>query len=218
MLDPKQPGELLPEDREPTHDDPEIAKRRVKSLDLKIAGLSYRQIAKETGVSLSVAYEDVQSELTLLNKSRQAKAEAYRELSLRKLDRWTLALTPKAKNGDVLAIRELIKIEERRAKLLGLDMPTKVAATTPDGERAMPLVVKQLSTEAILLVLRDTEPVPAESVTVVPEPITLPSTSPSPSPGPEGGAAPADPPDGEASQTESDPVGPTVEPESGGES
>jgi hypothetical protein len=38
--------------------------------------------------------------------------------------------------GDTQATAIILKIQERRARLLGLDMPTKIAPTTPDGEAA----------------------------------------------------------------------------------
>ena len=39
------------------------------------------------------------------------------------------------------AIDRLLKIQERRSRLLGLDKPTKVASTTPDGEKQASFVV-----------------------------------------------------------------------------
>ena len=36
----------------------------------------------------------------------------------------------------MVAIDRMLRIMDRRAKLLGLDMPTKVAPTTPDGEQS----------------------------------------------------------------------------------
>lgn len=44
--------------------------------------------------------------------------------------------------GPVLAaVAKAISVMERRAKLLGLDMPTKVAQTTPDGQKEATVVV-----------------------------------------------------------------------------
>ena len=44
--------------------------------------------------------------------------------------------------GPVLAaVAKAISVMERRAKMLGLDMPTKMAQTTPDGEREATVVV-----------------------------------------------------------------------------
>ena len=44
--------------------------------------------------------------------------------------------------GPILAaVDRAVKLMERRAKLLGLDKPTKVASTTPDGKKAAPTIV-----------------------------------------------------------------------------
>jgi hypothetical protein len=111
--------------RRETHEDVVIASRRTKALDLAIAGASYRQIAAQTCVSIATAYDDVQAELGALDKMRGEQAERLRDLALKRLDKWTLALTPKAQQGDEKAVRVLVSIEDRRSKLLGLDAPTK---------------------------------------------------------------------------------------------
>lgn len=43
------------------------------------------------------------------------------------------------------AIDRLLKIQERRARLLGLDKPTKVAQTNPEGTKAAPTAVIMVS-------------------------------------------------------------------------
>jgi hypothetical protein len=62
-------------------------------------------------------------------------AEQARNLDLKRLDAMTLALWSQARQGNQGAVDRLLRIMERRAKLLGLDAPTKVAPTTPDGTR-----------------------------------------------------------------------------------
>jgi hypothetical protein len=123
--------------RREQQEDAAIAVRRTKSLDLAIAGASYRQIAAQTGVSLSTAYDDVQAELGALDKCRGEQAERLRDLSLKRLDKWTLALTPKAQQGDERAVRVLVQIEDRRARLLGLDHAQRLEVA---GENGSPLV------------------------------------------------------------------------------
>lgn len=124
-----------------------IARRRVKALDLAIAGASYRQIAAQLTISLAQAWEDVQAELMALNAVRQEKAEQLRDLALRRLDKWTLALTPKAQAGNEKAVRVLVQIEDRRAKLLGLDAATKLEHSGPGGAALRPTV---LSSELLI--------------------------------------------------------------------
>lgn len=47
----------------------------------------------------------------------------------------------KDKGPALAAIDRLLKIEERRAKLLGLDKPTKIAPTNPDGDKPATFVI-----------------------------------------------------------------------------
>ncbi len=51
----------------------------------------------------------------------------------------TVALEDKAPK--LAAINTALRVMERRAKLLGLDKPTKISATDPSGESAQPAVV-----------------------------------------------------------------------------
>lgn len=46
------------------------------------------------------------------------------------------------------AIDRLLKIQERRSKLLGLDKPTKVASTDPDGKKSVGAVIMVSETDA----------------------------------------------------------------------
>jgi hypothetical protein len=103
-----------------------IAERRVRALSLRKSGASYRTIASQLGIDVATAWCDVQAELGALRDQATALAEDVRELELRRLDDWTLAMTPEARKGNVKAVFALVKIQERRARLLGLDAPTKV--------------------------------------------------------------------------------------------
>jgi len=109
------------------------AERRQKSLDLRIAGARYRQIGAQLGVSHQTAYRDVQTALGELAALQAKKAEKLRELELERCDKLTLALWPKARTGDERAIRAIVAVMDRRAKLLGLDAPTKLEHAGPDG-------------------------------------------------------------------------------------
>ena len=51
-------------------------------------------------------------------------------LELERLDALTLAAWPRARAGDDRAIRVVLRIMQRRAKLLGLDAPLKSATTS----------------------------------------------------------------------------------------
>jgi hypothetical protein len=75
-------------------------------------------------VSYQQAYRDVQDALGELKPLQDGKAERVRELELERWDRLILGLWPKARAGDEKAVRAVVAVMERRAKLLGLDAPT----------------------------------------------------------------------------------------------
>jgi hypothetical protein len=107
----------------------EDAKKRARAnqaLELRIAGATYRQIAAQLGVSEKAAYYDVQDELGRLDPIIHGQAERLRELEAARLDRLNVALAPGIKAGTPGAIFAAVKVMERRAKLCGLDAPTKL--------------------------------------------------------------------------------------------
>ncbi len=117
----------------PTGQAEAAAARRQKSLDLRIAGVRYRQIGAQLGVSHQTAYRDVQTALGELTALQAGKAEKLRELELERCDKLTMALWPKARSGNEKAVRAVIAVMDRRAKLLGLDASTKLEHAGVDG-------------------------------------------------------------------------------------
>lgn len=111
-----------------------MAERRVQSLDLRKAGASYRQIAAQLKVSVETAWSDVQHELAELAKLAAASAEDVRALELARLDEVTLQMTRQMRTGSVAAAQTLIRAQERRARLLGLDAPVRSELSGLDGK------------------------------------------------------------------------------------
>lgn len=116
----------------------QAAERRVEALKRRIAGGSYRAIARELGVSEAQAFRDVQAELDKLAQQAQEEASRLRVLELRRLDEMLIRLSPMLypKSGDNVnlgAIDRALKIMERRAKLLGLDAAEKTEVSGPGG-------------------------------------------------------------------------------------
>lgn len=99
--------------------------RQLRALELRKAGYSYRAIAEELGISVSAAYRATTRALKRLNEKTQEEAEVVRRLELERLDDLLLAMWPKAQNGDQGAVDRILRIMERRARLLGLDAPLK---------------------------------------------------------------------------------------------
>jgi hypothetical protein len=102
-----------------------IAERRVRAFGLRKAGASYRQIAQQLSVSLNTAWADVTAELLELREQTKADAQEVRDLELQRCDEMILGLWPAVRKGDPRSVLAAAKVMERRAKLLGLDAPTK---------------------------------------------------------------------------------------------
>lgn len=125
----------------------ETAQRDAEACRLRARNLSYAEIATELGYdSKSSAYEAVQR---ALRDTVQEPADELRQLELLRLDELALKARgvmetthymvdkgtvvlwggePVVDDGPVLAaIDRLLKVQERRAKLLGLDAPQRVS-------------------------------------------------------------------------------------------
>lgn len=110
------------------------AETRLLALELRKSGMTYQQIADEIGISVSGAFKHVSKALATFRAKAAEEAETVAALEAERLDSLHQALWPKAIQGDMPAVDRVLKIMERRAKLYGLDAPTKLAATTPGGE------------------------------------------------------------------------------------
>ncbi len=98
------------------------AERMAKALKLREAGSTYEQIGNILNISLTQAHRDVTDALHL---TIQEPADQLRETEARRLDTLMRSLWRKATDTDspqqLGAIDRIIRIQERRAKLLGLD-------------------------------------------------------------------------------------------------
>lgn len=125
---------------------------REQALALRISGLSYREIARRvttqngTGIGVATAHLLVTEALEAVIDRNTDQAQVALRLELERLDAMIVKLWPKVKDGGVVPPLEvgvantLIRIGERRAKLLGLDAPTRWEGSGPDGG-AIPLSV-----------------------------------------------------------------------------
>lgn len=121
------------------------AERRVNALNLRKSGASFRQIGDQLGVDAATAYRDVQRALADLAKEQRESAEQLRQLELERLDALQIALWVQARQGNQGAVDRVLRIMERRARLLGLDAPTK-ADITSGGQ---PLIFKVVYADEI---------------------------------------------------------------------
>jgi len=114
------------------------AERVAKIWELRKSGLAYDQIAKRLGVSKGTVSKDLTKALGELLANNVEGAEEVRALELERLDVALAAIWPKVKKGLLGAVDRLVSIQARRAKLLGLDAPTRSEVTGKDGEALIP--------------------------------------------------------------------------------
>jgi len=105
----------------------EAAERRNRVLDMRLLGASLRQIAKKVNCSHETVRLDLQRALRELHEEQTDKMEHLRGLELSRLDLAWQAIANKVLEGDLAAIDRFVKLSERRAKLLGMDEPTKIS-------------------------------------------------------------------------------------------
>jgi hypothetical protein len=108
--------------------------RRLRALQLRLAGSSYRQIAAALGTTHPTAIKDVDA---MLREYAEEPAEKVRSAEAARLDRLLLAHWPAAILGNLKATDTVLQIMARRAALLGLDAPRKVDITTWIREQAV---------------------------------------------------------------------------------
>jgi transposase-like protein len=99
-------------------------------LDLRLQGRTYREIAGELGMSSSQAHRLADEALADFVAE---PAEQVRKLELARLDRLYSVAAPAAERGDMMALAACLKVQERRAKLLGLDSAEGFTKPMPEG-------------------------------------------------------------------------------------
>lgn len=135
------------------------AERRAKLIQERLKGRLFEDIWEELGYSSRAhATKDFHRAFEIRISEQRTSVEVYREIELTRLDQLTLeaigvlqtqhyAITPAGKvgrhpdtdevlvdDGPVLAaIDRLLKIQARRARLLGLDAPQKMEVWTIDA-------------------------------------------------------------------------------------
>ncbi len=128
--------------------------RQAKALELRRAGMDFREIARKLGISKSVAHRYVVAGMQSAREQITAGAETLRAEELSRLDALQESLWPRARKGELPAVDRVLKIAERRQKLLGLEAPVRIEATGRDGKpievsSTMTIDPSKLSTAAL---------------------------------------------------------------------
>lgn len=103
----------------------EVIDREQEVVKLRRGGLTWDLIGERVGLSISGAHKAYERALA---RAVAEDVEAIRQLETERLDLAQSAIWGKVLQGDNPSIQSLIRIMERRAKLLGLDQPTRIQA------------------------------------------------------------------------------------------
>ena len=124
---------------------PELVDKEIRVLELRRVGLTWQRIADEVGYAdhtgAYAAYKRA------IKRTMQQPADELREQEIDRIDRLQVAVWPSAMKGDTRAVLTIIRLMERRAKLLGLDKPIKIEQdiTTWDGNDTIDRAVRELA-------------------------------------------------------------------------
>src|SRR5262249_19647874 len=124
------------------------AERRTQALNLRKQGLTYARIAEALGISEPRAHRIVTFERQRLNQKRSEAAAEVLRLELERLDAMLAGVWAAAEQGDLASIDRVLRIQERRARLQGLDAPERREVSATGGLTAN-LVVELTDAELL---------------------------------------------------------------------
>ena len=106
-----------------------VRQRQQQAIGLRMAGATIKQIAEQLGyASESGAYKAIMRELEATTQQMSGSTEAVRQIELKRLDSMQFPQWQGVMAGDQQAVTTVLKIQERRASLLGLDAPNQIEA------------------------------------------------------------------------------------------
>lgn len=107
----------------------EIAARRTKVSAAILSHMTQREASDELDIPLATINRDMKAVRVEWQAIRVAAADSATAEDLQRLAAAEKAIWPAVEKGDVTAIDRLLRIMERRAKLLGLDAPKRIDIT-----------------------------------------------------------------------------------------
>lgn len=121
-----------------------ITLRQAQAFQLRVQGFNLAEIGRALSPPISAAavHKLIERGLDEVREANTGDLVRIRELEIARLDElhralWSYAV-PSTGVPDDKAVDRVLKIAERRAKLLGLDAPTKLASTDPIGNPLPP--------------------------------------------------------------------------------
>jgi hypothetical protein len=102
----------------------ELQERRLKVTKYRIAGWSWQRIGDACGISDSQAHKDFHAEMDRRNREMNETLDEAKRVELIRLDSLVMWWSERAEHS-LEAAEFLLKVQNRRARLLGLDAPVK---------------------------------------------------------------------------------------------
>lgn len=114
------------------------AEDRAKALQMRMAGATYPEIASTLKRSLDFCHTAVKSALEESMVQIEDLADELRDRDMLALEKmqmklWPMAMGRGGADPDLKAVDRVVKVMDRRAKLMGLDVPAELRLTGKDG-------------------------------------------------------------------------------------
>jgi hypothetical protein len=137
--------------------------KEAKVLELRRAGFTFQRIAEEVGYATPSGAQRALERIMTRNVPQAPEEFRWQELD--RLDRMQVALWPRAMKGDDRAIGTIVRLMERRARLVGIDAPQRIQAEVVnyDGTRDIDGDIERIVN--ILRGVDSSEPLEVESGT-----------------------------------------------------
>lgn len=104
------------------------AENRARAVELRKAGATYEQIGQQLGITRQSAHAHVVEAMRQVAQETSETAADVIQLELARLDQMLTGLWAQARQGVPVAVDRVLRIMERRARLLGLDAEGPVTA------------------------------------------------------------------------------------------
>jgi len=111
----------------------EAIERENAAYKLRRDGLTFEVIGQKLGCDTSYAWRLVKRAFIRNQKTTSDEVAYNQALDLDRCDVAIVGLMPGVESGKPRSVEAMLGVLKRRADLLGLDKPQKVAPTTPDG-------------------------------------------------------------------------------------
>lgn len=126
-------------------DEAERDRRRAELVDMRIKGHTFQAIADELDYpDRTAAWKDWQRALALARTESDMTLAEARTFELARLDAVDRLAWVQAENGELKALEVLLKVSDRRAKMLGLDQPVQHTVSFEAVEAAIAEYEQQL--------------------------------------------------------------------------